>query len=328
LKIAQSVRDTFQTCEAIYKRLAQDVEERLKPLVEAERWFYIARVKALESYALKLETGRVADPAQPEDFFACTIVVNTLGEIEAAERIAGEIFDLVERRPKADQDTHKRSSSFDFDDLRLYVRQRESTSGKNADLDGLPFEIQIKTILQHAWSMATHDLIYKTDTVSWARERIAFQVKAMLEHAEIAIAEANRLADAPAVAKKDSKTAETLVLIEKLGNIWSNDQLPTDRKRLAENILQLLRTADLRAGEFDDLIDVEKRRIGLLPANLSPYAFCLQALANSQTLGFQAKFCRKHIRTKLLVHGDMDLPQWISDGHERIIAIGWPVQNA
>ena len=61
--------------------------------------------------------------------------------------------------------------------------------------------MQVKTFLQHAWGIATHDLIYKTDDVSWSRQRIAYQIKAMLEHAEMSIQEAGRLAEAVALSK-------------------------------------------------------------------------------------------------------------------------------
>ena len=321
MKIAKVVRDLHAECDALYQRLAKDVQERLKPRVEARRWFFISRVKQLESYALKLETGRVENPRRPEDFFACTIVVNKLSEIEDAERLVYSIYGALERRPPIDHETHKASSSFAFDDLRLYVVQPESTTGKDADLDGLPFEVQIKTILQHAWSMATHDLIYKTDSVSWARERIAFQVKAMLEHAEIAIAEANRLADTPAVAKRDKSTIETLKLIEEIGRIWTDDNLPADRKRLAEAIRQALKVCDLTADSFSDIIAAERRRIGLLPANLSPYAFTIQALANNPDANFQRKFVRSHVKTTIVIYDGMELPEWMSHHHPRILRL-------
>jgi len=316
VKIAKVVRDLHAECDAVYQRLSLDAQERLKPRVEAEKWFFISRIKQLESYALKLETGRVTNPRRPEDFFACTIVVNTLSEIEKAERLVNSIYALQERRPPVDQETYKASSSFAFDDLRLYVVQPESTTGRDSDLDGLPFEVQIKTILQHAWSMATHDLIYKTDSVSWARERIAFQVKAMLEHAEIAIAEASRLADTPAVAKKDKATTETLKFIEEIDRIWS-----ADRKRLAETIRQALKICDRSAKDFPDIIAVERRRIGLLPANLSPYAFTIQALVNNPEVDFEQKFGRVRTKTTIVIHGDIDLREWTNNDHPRILRL-------
>ena len=321
MKIAKVVRDLHAECDAIYQRLAKDVNERLKPRVEAQQWFYISRVKQLQSYALKLETGRVADPRRPDDFFACTIVVSKLSEIEEAERLVNLIYIAQSRRPPVDGETHKASSSFAFDDLRLYVAQPESTTGKDPDLDGLIFEVQIKTILQHAWSIATHDLIYKTNNVSWARERIAFQIKAMLEHAEIAIVEANRLAETPAVAKVDKPTAEIFSLIETIGKIWTNDLLPDDRKRLAESIRQTLRICDLNADSFQGIIEIERRRVNVIPSDLSPYAFTIQALTNNPGINFQHKFGRPHIKTTIVVHEGIELPEWMACDHPRILRL-------
>ena len=65
-----------------------------------------------------------------EDFFGCTIIVQTLGKIEEAERLVCEQYELKERRPTEDNKTNKRSSDFRFDDLRLYVARKPLASGK------------------------------------------------------------------------------------------------------------------------------------------------------------------------------------------------------
>ena len=319
MKIVKALRDIHHECHPNYQHIAEEVEGLLKAKVEGRRWFFFSRLKSLESFALKVESGRVQNPNKMEDFFACTIVVATTAQIEDAERLVLEYFDLSYRRPHDDSFTHKASSSFAFDDLRLYVARRAPVSGRRPELNGLVFEVQIKTTLQHAWSRATHDLIYKSNTISWPLERIAYQVKAMLEHAEVAITEANRLADAAGVSKQDRQTISVLQLIEKLRNTWGDERLPEDVKRLAEALLALFRAAGMEIDRFNDIIDAEKRRIGLLPQDLSPYAFTLQAVANFDIENFRQKFNRGHIRTSVLVHADMDLPDWMLNEHPRIV---------
>ncbi|MFB2553853.1 hypothetical protein [Ensifer soli] len=320
MKIIKTIRDLHSESEERYKRLADEVQLLLKEEAEKQGWFFVWRLKELESFALKIETGRVDDPAKLEDFFACTLVVPTLSHIETAENAVLSHYDLAARRPPDDGKTFKESSNFRFDDLRLYVSKRPSQTGKNLDLDGLVFEVQIKTVLQHAWSLATHDLIYKSDTVSWPRERIAYQVKAMLEHAEIAIAEANRLADAPAVAKKDEVTTETLKLIEQIRAQWSPDRLPRDIKRLAETTQKMFKALRLDVDQLTPILAAEKRRVGLLPNDISPYAFIVQALSHSSIFDFQSAL-QKAKRMKVLVHDGMDLPAWMSQDHPKIIRI-------
>ena len=246
-----------------------------------------------------------------EDFFGCTIIVPTLGNIEQAEQLIREQYDLRERRPGQDDRTQKTSSDFRFDDLRLYVARKPSASGKLPELDGALFEVQIKTILQHAWSIATHDLIYKTDTVSWPKERIAFQVKAMLEHAEIAIAEAESLATSRGVSKKDTHTDDILKVIEQIDRIWSDDAMPGNRKRLAESIRDLLRAGEVDVAQLGNIIEAEKNRVGVVPRDLSPYSFVLQALLNSTAANFQNKFQRRHVRTSIVLQDGMDVPAWV-----------------
>ena len=270
MKIVKRLRDLYQNCYQRYALLRDEVKDVLRPLADERDWFYLSRLKQLESFALKMETGRVPDPSNLADFFACTLVVPTMVQIEQAEQLVRGHFEFKSKRPPHSDKTWKSSSDFMFDDLRLYVARRSPASGQHPQLDGLVFEVQIKTILQHAWSVATHDLIYKTDRVSWPRERIAYQVKAMLEHAEVAIAEANSLANAPAVAKHTDRTMALLTLIEHIKQTWSDDRLPSDIKRLAESIYSVFRVADLEVNQFQEVIETEKTRVGTLPNDLSP----------------------------------------------------------
>ncbi|MFT3666322.1 hypothetical protein [Piscinibacter sp.] len=61
----------------------------------------------------------------------------------------------------------------------------------------------------------------------------------MLEHAEVSIQEAEKLAGSGALAKEDKQTKSLKRAIGLLREQWASDQLPTDVRRLAENLLAL-----------------------------------------------------------------------------------------
>ena len=321
MKVSKSIRNVYNQSKGDYQRLSDEVCGKLRTKVEKKDWFFVHRLKELESFALKVETGRVSNPARMEDFFACTIVVPTVTQIADAEQMLKEVYEVNARKPLLDDTTHKRASDFVFDDLRMYLKRGSSQSGYNQDLEDTVFEVQIKTILQYAWGIASHDLIYKTDNVSWPKERIAFQVKAMLEHAEIAIGEAERLADSSAISKQDNDTTRTLEIIDVLRGFWPEERLPQNIKRLAESIRDILRTCNIKPDGLEVALHKEKKRIGILPFNLSPYSFLVQALAHN-VQDFKAKIASdKNKRTRIVIHDDMDLPKWMKNEHKKIIRL-------
>ena len=319
MKIAKAIRDLHAVMLPTYERLADNVGATLRPRATKSQWFYFARLKTLESFALKIETGRVADPAALEDFFACTLVVPTMNDINGTVADITSVYPLDTRRPPDETRTSKRPSSFEFDDLRLYVREPLSSTGRNGDIAGLLFEVQIKTVLQHAWSQATHDLTYKSASVNWSLERVAYQIKAMLEHAEVAIAEAQQLSGSSALDKSDERTVELCSLIDCIQDVWTHQPLPSDVKRLAQNILPLLRLCGFRATDFPRILQEEKERVGFLPLDLSPYAFAVQALAWRSDVPFRERLDRHRGNVKIVVHGNMELPDWLLDDHPRVI---------
>lgn len=155
VKISRALRDAYGIARERYDRLAAEVRGTIKSRAEERGWFFSSRVKELESYALKVETGRVGDPSAMEDFLGCTIVVPNALALPEAEAFVLEFFELKERRTPDDASTRKPPHSFLFDDIRLYVRRGADDTGKTPDLDDLPFEIQLKTALQYAWGIAT-----------------------------------------------------------------------------------------------------------------------------------------------------------------------------
>ena len=324
MKIVKAVRDLYLEHLPTFEKLSTDVGRTLEAAAASRGWFYFSRIKSLESFALKLETGRVQEPSKLEDFFACTIVVPTMEEVRNAIEAVLARYCLVYRRPKDDILTTKRPSSFEFDDLRLYVRRPRSETGYAEELTGLVFEVQVKTALQYGWSQATHDLTYKGDSVNWALERVAFQIKAMLEHAEVAISEAKELAHSDTLAKQDRRTKELSLLLEETRDIWPQVALPTDVKRLAENMLSVLQLCGLAAKDLPRVIQVERDRVGILPMDLSPYAFLVQALAWNEEMHLHEQLNREHRRIRIVVHGGMELPDWLWVEHPRVVNLGEP----
>src|SRR5919109_5674500 len=159
MKVPASIRRLYEDQKAVNDRLKVVVDERIRG-IKNHRWHYEGRVKELRSFALKIESGRFEIPRALEDFFACTIVVANATEITEAEKLINENFTIKTRRPPRIDQTHKAPNEFPFDDLRLYVTLQETVALPRTDLHEIVFEIQIKTFLQHAWAIATHDLLY------------------------------------------------------------------------------------------------------------------------------------------------------------------------
>lgn len=260
------------------------INQRVKEQVELrqnlfdENWHFVSRLKAEESFALKVEAGICDENLVIDDFFACTVVVRNSTEIAAATKIIEDNFVVVKRRPHSPNQTKSRPTEFQFDDLRMYVRLRPGYAGAS-DIHGVVFEIQVKSFLQHAWAIATHDLTYKTDEVNWARFRVASQIRAMLEHAELSIERFDSLASSNIIAKEYQVYVEAHRIISALRKRFNPAALPKDLQRLALAINEALMALGVTADECMECLDKDTAAgRGVKELNLSPYSIVLQSV--------------------------------------------------
>lgn len=315
MKVPQSIGDIYDDRVQLYERLSHKVGPFIRGHLKKE-WHFVDRVKARESYAQKIETGRIDDLANLEDFYACTVVVRDMKEVVDAESIITGLFEVKRRRPKRANFTYSEPSSFDFDHLRLYVVLKEDDALPRTELEGVTFEVQLKTYLQHAWSIATHDLIYKTDEVNWGKARIAYQIKAMLDHAETSISHADQLAGTADLRIENEHIDELRAVIDILKRAWSQDtgRLPEDVKRLAENTLSLIKRIKLTPAELaKDLADEEAEGRGVLVETLSPYGVVLQTLLNRREETMKSLLKDGRVRgRKVVISAEIVVPAGIN----------------
>jgi ppGpp synthetase/RelA/SpoT-type nucleotidyltranferase len=308
MKIPASIRRLYDDQDELCSQLKERVDALIRPHLH-DKWHYESRTKTEESFTLKIETGRFGDPSALEDFFAATIVVRNGSEIADAEKLVSELFTFQSRRPPKDDETKKAPDAFPFDDLRLYVRWKDDPALPPTGLHGILFEIQIKTFLQHAWSIATHELIYKSDEANWSKARIAYQIKAMLEHAEISIQEAVTLSASTALAKSDDNISAIKTFIALVTELWEKENLPGNIRLLAENVMGLAKLAQLDANGLRALlVEAKAQGRGPLIGNLTPYGAVLQTLLD-QKADVLGPALQKKKRGTVLISAELEIPQ-------------------
>lgn len=282
MKIQASIRAIYDLQRERNEILKEKVD-KLAAKIRNPNWFYISRIKELESFALKVESGRFSKPDKMEDFFGCLFVVPNLTDIQTVENLILTNFELVERRPKDQFNTNKEPENFRFDDVRLYVKWKDDPALPPTDITDITFEIQLKTFLMHAWAIATHDLIYKSSNPSWATARIAFQVRAMLEHAEISIFEAENLAKSPTLNLTTTRIGHLIEIGEFLVNTWDREELPSDLTHISENVDFLMQIFGLSTVELGEILKLEtKSGRGVKTSNLSPYSVIIRSVYNQR----------------------------------------------
>lgn len=324
MKVVQSVHNLYLSNEPYYQILKKKVSDIVNK-GKNERWHYECRIKTLESFAMKIETGRFDTKTIFEDFFASTIVVKNLTEISSAEEFVKQHFTIHSKRPKSSTFTHKDSFSFPFDDLRLYVSLKDKGIGDLApDIYSLQFEIQIKTFLQHAWSIATHDLIYKSDVINWAKERVAYQVKATLEHAEISISGVDELSKLSEISKENKEVKRVNTIMKLLSKHWKKEDLPNDKRRLAQNVNCFLDAIEISLTQLEEILNTETQvGRGTNTRDLSPFLIIVQSVINvcPETIVEYLNANNTRRKQKILVTKEMTTPDFENVNKEKLIYV-------
>jgi len=317
MKVSASVRAEFERQLALNAPLGKQAKSLITRQLP-ESWHYEERLKKVQSFAQKLETGRF-DPGALEDFFACTVVVPTLADVAVAETLLCDTFDQQSRRPKSDWAAVSRPTEFLFDHLRLYMRLRPAVGLDPQPVHSITFEVQVKTFLQHAWSIATHDLTYKSSTLSWGKERIAAQAKAALEVVEVSIAEASVLITGKNVPlnRIDSATTDLLEITRILDSEF-DASMPSDKKRLSLSVHDLLRTCGAKVSELEEILIAGKlRRAGTHPSNLSPYSTVVQYLVELREPALRRALAKQR-GTNIFIVPEIEFPPTLNpDGMPR-----------
>lgn len=312
MKIVKSIQELYNKKNEFYKILKLKADTLINSQKD-ERWHYESRIKKIESFSMKIETGRFNQNQIFEDFFAATIVVKNLNEIKSAEKLLKNNFVIHERKPYSINFTHKDSFSFPFDDLRLYISLKDNQTGEFAqNIYELKFEVQIKTFLQHAWTIATHDLIYKSDKINWAKERVAYQVKASLEQAEITISGIEELSKLSELDKENKEVKKINQLISIILAHWEEEDLPSDRRRLAQNILGFIDVIGISIKDLNEILKSETAaKRGTLIRDLSPYLIVVQSIFNThpdKIIGYLQNKENKN-KQKILITSEMTIPE-------------------
>ncbi|WJS89743.1 hypothetical protein [Microbacterium testaceum] len=267
--VPTSWREAYAAQKELGDKLELEIKQHLRLLPKG--WYTESRVKEPDSFNQKIETGKVPDFAHMEDFVGALVVVPLPSDVPIALARIGEFFTTDYRRPLDDARTEVPAPEFKFNDIRLYGHLTHDPAMPPTPLESIVFEIQVKTFFQHAWSTATHDLVYKYPNFSWSRSRVAAQVKAILEHAEMSLAALDQL-EAIDTFKREGEPESTLnALLEICLSHWPENELPDNRKRMAESLLELCRAMDLTPATFSELMERGRIEFGGHPEGWSPY---------------------------------------------------------
>lgn len=280
MKVSKSIRDLYVSLSDKIAPVELQARQLLEDYCKQQRWEFHFRRKEEVSFAQKLETGMYRKFSDIDDFLGCEIIVSNLREIPTAQNFIRDNFEIISEKPNFTQD----SSQFSFDGVRMYVKIKPSSTKPDNSQD-MQFEIQIKTLLELAWGNATHDFTYKCKEVQWAKERLVYQMRALLAHADLVLADIEALSQNPLLNRSYARYDKINEISGWVQSKWEEVDCPENMKRLSETLEKLCSTYSI---DFEDLKNLTETFMheNVSTKNLSVYSTILQALFNSNHPNF------------------------------------------
>lgn len=170
-----------------YEQLCIEVAYILKKCIKSKGIEVAAvtnRAKTLKSFLEKIQRKQYDAPfTEVEDFGGVRVVCLYASDLEKIESIIQAEFDVV---GKVDTFRDKKPDQFGYGAIHYVVRLGSNSSGARYDgLKTLKCEIQVRTVLQDAWAIIDHHLVYKRESdVPQQLQRKLNGLSAILENAD------------------------------------------------------------------------------------------------------------------------------------------------
>ncbi|SRR6266508_438204 len=179
-KLEEAYRQRF---ESVLKPLAVAIEDHLREIFQSQSRVdrIAARAKAIDRFLTKAETvvdGKLkySEPLrQIQDQIGARIVTFYRPDVDSVDAVIQKYFRPIESRDMIPDSEWE----FGYFGRHHVLLIPSDVIDESLDRTIMPqfFELQIKTLFQHAWSEANHDLGYKpgaTPLTSDAKRRLAF----------------------------------------------------------------------------------------------------------------------------------------------------------
>lgn len=155
----------FLDRRADYEQLCSEVAYVLRSKLKKSSLEIAAityRAKTLASFLDKIRRKSYSDPtSEITDFAGVRVVCLYSPDTDVVEKIIKEEFELIE---EVDKLKEKSAEEFGYSAKHYIVRLGKKMSGaRYDDLKNLPCEIQVRTVLQDAWAIIQHHLVYKRE---------------------------------------------------------------------------------------------------------------------------------------------------------------------
>ncbi len=239
-----SLETAFTSLKPTLLALETRVRSSLSAYISSNQFLLSYRIKEFDSVQDKLETGRYKKLNDLDDLVAFTIIIDTRDQVPEVVRYLKANFDVVTVRGASSIYDEKQ---FSFDATRVYLRLLPTSLP--GPINNIIFEVQVRTLLQHAWSKITHSLVYKSSQVDPKKIRLASEILAALEGADRHFSRFATSAKGVKLIRNRATTRinEVVDMIDKLilDGVIPTDMRPKNARRVAENILNLIdRKAD------------------------------------------------------------------------------------
>lgn len=290
-------QSTFRAVEATAKDILDDFCKR-------RGFLLVGRAKTIDSLQDKLETGRYADLSGIDDVVAFSVVIDTLGQeadVRAFLRRSFRVLSIKSGTTLLDERV------FDFDSTRVYCRLEDKLR-LGASLDQITIEVQIRTILQHAWSKITHPQVYKAQIFDARASRLAAELMAQLESIDRSFSRFRTNSRSVKVVNRRDMAASSAVtaMIDQLvrDGVVPSEMRPKNGRRLGENIYDAIHR-DMRsqyAAPIETIrVFIEGQR-DKFPRSVSLFQLAIVALHDAKALnhGTRTKPRRYYVTDELI----------------------------
>jgi ppGpp synthetase/RelA/SpoT-type nucleotidyltranferase len=300
------VRHLYDETLPYVEALGQRVRDILTAYCRQKHYLYGDRIKALDSVAEKLETGRFKTWEQLDDLFAATVIVPLVTEEDAVLDFLRDRFETIDVKRRGT--AKKPPDTFRFDSTRFIgrIRRGEGISFEpSPSIYSVSFEVQVESVFEFAWARTTHALAYKGPHVSWERQRLAAQLKAATEQLDMLVLAFDSISGFSASGNwpgiEDRAKIETFFRERVASGAIASELAPKDWTRFADNAYRVLQ---IFAGErpsgpgqrqmerLDELLDHVGREVTRLGPKGVPRSLSLLQFVVG-VLGCSGLHCRK-----------------------------------